>query len=124
LYALGATLIHLLTGTSPADLPQKDSRIQFNDKVSLKPSFVSWIETMTEIALEKRYSNARQALEALQSGQMRPSSAAKLPTLRKFSKPSGTYIKLDKSAEQLTIIIPAPGLKILARTRFLPLLLA
>ena len=71
---------------------------------------------MTEIALEKRYSNARQALEALQSGQMRPSSAAKIPTLRKFPKPSGTYIKLDKSAEQQTIIIPAPGLRILART--------
>ena len=27
LYALGATLIHLLTGTAPADLPQQDLRI-------------------------------------------------------------------------------------------------
>jgi len=40
LYALGATLIHLLTGTAPADLPQKDSRIQFSDRISLAPSFV------------------------------------------------------------------------------------
>jgi serine/threonine protein kinase len=110
LYALGATLIHLLTGTTPADLPQKDSRIQFSDKVSLNPSFVGWIENMTEIALEKRYSTAQQALEALQSGQVQ-SSTAKRPALRKIPKPSGTYIQLNKSAEQLKIRIPAPGLR-------------
>jgi serine/threonine protein kinase len=109
LYALGATLIHLLTGTTPADLPQKDSRIQFSDKVSLNSSFVGWIERMTEIALEKRYSTAQQALEALQSGQVQ-SSTAKRPALRKIPKPSSTYIKLEKSAEQLKIRIPAPGL--------------
>ncbi len=41
LYALGATLIHLLTGIAPADLPQKDLRIHFSDKVSISASFVS-----------------------------------------------------------------------------------
>jgi serine/threonine protein kinase len=111
LYALGATLIHLLTGTTPADLPQKDSRIQFSDKVSLNPSFVGWIENMTEIAIEKRYSTAQQALEALQSGQVQPSATTKHPALRKIPKPSGTYIQLNKSAEQLKIRIPAPGLR-------------
>ncbi|MDY7015784.1 MAG: serine/threonine-protein kinase, partial [Cyanobacteriota bacterium] len=35
LYALGATLIHLLTGIPPADLPQQNLRLQFRDKVSL-----------------------------------------------------------------------------------------
>jgi serine/threonine protein kinase len=68
LYALGATLIHLLTGVTPADLPQKDSRIQFSDRVSVNPSLVSWIEKMTEIALEKRFSTARKALAGLKSG--------------------------------------------------------
>lgn len=115
LYALGATLIHLLTGTSPAELPQKDSRIQFSDKVSLDPSFVCWIETLTEIALEKRYSIARQALDALQSGHMQTSAKTKPPVLRKIPKPSGTYIKLSKSAEQLKIFIPAPGLRNLTK---------
>ncbi len=68
LYALGGTLIHLLTGMTPADLPQKDSRIQFRDRVSVNPSLVSWIEKMTEIGLEKRFSKARDALAALKSG--------------------------------------------------------
>ncbi|MBW4681135.1 MAG: serine/threonine protein kinase [Microcoleus vaginatus WJT46-NPBG5] len=65
LYALGATLIHLLTGTAPADLPQKDLRIQFKDKVSLNSNFLIWLEQLTEPALEKRFSSAREALEAL-----------------------------------------------------------
>jgi serine/threonine protein kinase len=111
LYALGATLIHLLTGTSPADLPQKDSRIQFSDKVSLKPSFVGWIEKMTDIAIEKRYSTARQALDALQFERILPSSTARLPAKRRIPKPTGTYIKLKKTEEHLKITIPAPGLR-------------
>jgi serine/threonine protein kinase len=119
LYALGATLIHLLTGTTPADLPQKDSRIQFSDKVSLNPSFVCWIENMTEIAIEKRYSTAQQALEALQSGQVQSSTATKHPALKKIPKPSGTYIQLNKSAEKLKIRIPAPGLRKLEKYGFL-----
>lgn len=111
LYALGATLIHLLTGIAPADLPQKDSRIQFSDKVSLNPNFVSWIENLTDIAIEKRYSTARQALEAFQSRQVKPITTAKLQALRKLPRPDNTYIKLSKSGNQLRIRIPAPGLR-------------
>ncbi|MEH2002070.1 MAG: serine/threonine-protein kinase [Nostoc sp.] len=68
LYALGATLIHLLTGTSPADLPQQDLRLQFTDRVNLSPSFVSWLQKLIEPAPEQRFTNARQALESLKSG--------------------------------------------------------
>ena len=70
LYALGATLIHLLTGVSPVDLPHKGSRVQFADLVSLNKdlvSLVSWIENMTETGLDKRFSNAKQALAALEN---------------------------------------------------------
>lgn len=115
LYALGATLIHLLTGTNPADLPHKESRIQFSDKVSLNLNFVGWIETMTEIALEKRYSTARQALDALESEQVQPLAAAQLPARRKIPKPDGTYIKLYRSAKKLKISLPAPGFRNLSR---------
>jgi serine/threonine protein kinase len=68
LYALGATLIHLLTGTSPSDLPQKDLRLQFTDRVNLSPSFVSWLQKLIEPAPEQRFPNAREALKALKSG--------------------------------------------------------
>ncbi|MBD2295880.1 serine/threonine protein kinase [Anabaena sphaerica FACHB-251] len=68
LYALGATLIHLLTGLPPADLPQQDLRIQFADRVSLSLSFENWLQKLIEPAPEQRFSNANQALTALKSG--------------------------------------------------------
>ncbi|NES18591.1 MAG: serine/threonine protein kinase [Symploca sp. SIO3E6] len=111
LYALGATLIHLLTGTPPAELPQKDSRIQFAHLVSIKPSLVHWIEQVTQIAVEKRFSTALEALEALQSGKNRPVHSGKQPTLGNIPKPSGSYIKLSQSRGHLEIQIPAPGLR-------------
>jgi serine/threonine protein kinase len=67
LYALGATLIHLLTGTSPAELPQQRMRIQFKERVSINPDFANWIEQLIQPAQEKRFSTARKALSALQT---------------------------------------------------------
>ena len=111
LYALGATLIHLLTGKAPVDLPQKDSRVQFANYVSLKPDFVGWIEKATEIALEKRFRMAREALEALKSGNFRPTSTTKLPVYKPLLKPDNTRIQIDRSTESLKIHIPAKGLR-------------
>ncbi|MFS0513398.1 serine/threonine protein kinase [Nostoc sp. UIC 10607] len=68
LYALGATLIHLLTGTCPSDLPQQDLRLQFTDRVNLSPSFVSWLQKLIEPAPEQRFTSAREALNVLKSG--------------------------------------------------------
>jgi serine/threonine protein kinase len=67
LYALGATLVHLLTGISPADLPQRHLRIQFRDRRSLTSDFAQWLEQLLDPTLERRFSSARQALEALHS---------------------------------------------------------
>jgi serine/threonine protein kinase len=67
LYALGATLIHLLTGISPTHLSQHRMRLQFQDKVSLTSEFAQWIERLTEPAPERRFKEARQALAALES---------------------------------------------------------
>ncbi|MEG4961603.1 MULTISPECIES: serine/threonine-protein kinase [unclassified Microcoleus] len=106
LYALGATLIHLLTGATPADLPQKDCRIQFSDRVSVNPSLVSWIEKMTEIGLEKRFSKARDALAALKSGNIQGANL-QIATVRKIAKPPHSRIQVSKSATELNIKIPS-----------------
>jgi len=113
LYALGATLIHLLTGTAPADLPQKEGRIYFRDRISINSHFIPWIEQMTEIGLEKRFSTAKQAMKSLISGHVNLSTAAPNPTRIKTYKPSGSLIKINinKSMKQLVITIPAPGLR-------------
>jgi serine/threonine protein kinase len=62
IYSLGATLIYLLTGTHPADLPHKDLRIQFEQAAHISPSLTRLLQVMTEPSLEKRLSTANQAL--------------------------------------------------------------
>ncbi len=67
LYALGATLIHLLTGIPPSQLPQQRMRIKFRDKVKINQNFANWIEQLIQPAPERRLSTARQAFSSLQS---------------------------------------------------------
>lgn len=83
LYALGTTLIHLLTGISPADLPQKDLRVQFSDHVNLSPAFMSWLQRMVEPAPENRFQTAQQAYYALRHGAKKPSYNSSLAALTK-----------------------------------------
>lgn len=104
LYALGATLIHLLTGIPPADLPQRNLRIQFTDQVSINPAFLSWIEALTEPDLDLRLSTAAQALEGLETGRF-----ISYP-LQTVHPPFRSKIQLKKSPTQLTIKIPGQGI--------------
>lgn len=71
LYALGATLIHLLTGIMPADLPQQNLQIQFPD-IGLSLATTSWLSRLVEPAVEKRFATAKLALESLESGAVLP----------------------------------------------------
>jgi serine/threonine protein kinase len=68
LYALGATLIHLLTGISPADLPQSHLKICYKERVSISSRMENWIEKLIEPAPENRFKSATEALSALKSG--------------------------------------------------------
>jgi serine/threonine protein kinase len=111
LYALGATLIHLLTGIYPIDLPHQDYRIQFRDKVNLKAEFIDWLERITDLAVENRFSNAREALNNLKSNQKNQFLNIAQNNYRKLAQPRRSKIKLKKSEHQLEILIPAGGIK-------------
>jgi len=100
LYALGATLIHLLTGTAPADLPSRNLRIQFRDRISLNPRFTRWIEVLTEPDLEQRFTQASEALEALRTNRYPKTSIPTIP------QPAGSRVQLKKSPNQLSLKIP------------------
>lgn len=120
LYALGATLIHLLTGTSPADLPQKDLRIQFRDRAYVNPDLVAWIERLTEPDLAKRFSNAQEAMKSLMSDASFSSEHNKNNQLlsqtlpEKLAKPPYTRVKLTQTSHQIEIQMPVRGIKNLA----------
>ncbi|MBD2016044.1 protein kinase [Microcoleus sp. FACHB-53] len=66
LYSLGATLIALATKMHPADLPQKDMRIEFQQAAHLSPAFVDWLNQMIEPSLDRRFTSAETALQALE----------------------------------------------------------
>jgi hypothetical protein len=101
LYALGATLIHLLTGIAPADLPQEHLRIQFRDRVSVNVNLVNWVSALTEPNLEYRYRSANQALADLRANR------AIVYPLQTSQSPRGSRIQLAHSPQKLTVTIPA-----------------
>ncbi|MFS8883752.1 serine/threonine protein kinase, partial [Synechococcus sp. R55.3] len=118
LYSLGATLIHLLTGQHPADLPQEGARIVFEQAVQLSPPFRDWLRWMTEPLAADRPASARQALEALEHLDRRPalipSDAAAVPT----RQPAGSRIQLHKSEQTFQVVIPARQIGVLALLPF------
>ncbi|MBE9214051.1 serine/threonine protein kinase [Plectonema cf. radiosum LEGE 06105] len=105
LYSLGATLIYLATGIHPADLPQKDLQIQFENKTQLSQHFTNWLRKVLEPSQEKRFNSAQVALEALQKSEEFNQSLSS-----RFSiKPVDTNILLKKNDEKIEIIQPGTG---------------
>lgn len=105
LYGLGATLIYLVTGTHPADLPQQDFRIQFEQVANCSSKLTTWLRWMTEPSLEKRLSSADKALEALHEMELQ-SSRTLIANKQTCTKVELTKIKLNKNENSLEIIIP------------------
>jgi serine/threonine protein kinase len=101
LYGLGATLITLVTGTHPADLPQQELRIQFEQATHLTPAFVHWLRRMTEPSLERRFTSARKALQALEQQTEIASLVVR--------KPPGSQVSLTTTVDSLEILIPPLG---------------
>lgn len=68
LYALGATIIHLLTGIAPVDLLESDGSLAFAERINLDSSIIrpDWLRKLTELDLKKRFKSAREALKSLQ----------------------------------------------------------
>lgn len=104
LYSLGATIIYLATGQHPADLPQKDLRIDFKNAVELSPQLTRWLEKMTQPSLEKRFSSASEALAALETPVL-----AETKQHLSHLKPFDSKVKLSRQGDVLEIIIPPRG---------------
>lgn len=118
LYALGATLIYLLTGISPAELPQDDeAKIVFSDRTSADSHFLQWIQKLVEPTVKKRYASARIALQALSKPsqtssepikQATPTKSKQFPSYtRHYFPPDNSDIQVSTSATCLKITIPS-----------------
>ncbi|MBC7883361.1 MAG: serine/threonine protein kinase [Anaerolineae bacterium] len=76
LYALGATLVHLISGVDPVDLPREGLRMQFAGRINLDKGWQIWLERMVEPELEWRWSSASEALDQFKERDGLPSSEA------------------------------------------------
>jgi serine/threonine protein kinase len=123
LFALGVTLVHLLTGIAPNYLPQKEMKLQFADKVNINSRLLRWLQRMIEISPEKRFSSAQQALTALNGDRYLDSYLHLLPkddweilpsTETIDLKPPKTAIKVAQSENSLEIVIPSGRMHLFA----------
>ena len=110
LYSLGATLIFLITGLHPTELPQKDLQIQFRQTANFSEEFADWLEWMTEPSLSQRYKSTQEAIIGLEN----PVPRQKTISLSKpnLQKPPGSEIKLYKDIDGLEIVIPPQGFRL------------
>jgi serine/threonine protein kinase len=97
LYSLGATLIYMLAGSHPADLPEDDGKIQIPAN-NLSQSWRRWLGTITEVSLKKRFLDVAAAKLALAQLGERDRIVSK--------KPYGSKIILMKSEDTIEIVIP------------------
>ncbi len=97
LYALGATLIHLASGQHPADLPQTEQRLQFQQFVNLSPSLTYWLQCLVEPGLDKRLSSAPAALRNLQKQEV---------PITITEKPAHSKLLWRETVDALEVIIP------------------
>jgi serine/threonine protein kinase len=102
IYSLGATLIYLVTGSHPADLPQKNLKIQFEPAVNISQELINWLKRMTEPSLERRLATVQDAFSALDKPQQR-----QLKTIEQTAvcKPGSSEILLAKNADYLEIFL-------------------
>ena len=126
LYALGATILFLLTGRSPAELPEIKLKLSFRDSVNISSHFADWLDKMIEPAIEDRFSSAKQSLNALQNPVF-PSLESRIRSLEisnslglnsdrtdtkyQYPKPLGSRIEIKKTNNILKVDIPAAGLR-------------
>jgi serine/threonine protein kinase len=101
LYGLGATLLFLLTGKSPADLPQRSLKINFRSHVRISKEFAGWLEKTLEPVTEDRFPSAEEALAVL-----RGEKALANYSTQKPRRPKDTAIRLTRTENRLGIEIP------------------
>jgi len=107
LYGVGATLLFLLTGQSPTELPQHQLKLNFRSALSqLEPAFADWLERLLEPRAEQRFCNAQEALDVLQGNQALPPQRSTL-----LPKPLGSPIRLERTDSSLIINIPKLGFR-------------
>lgn len=110
LYALGATLIHLLTGVAPGDLPTKNLKLDFRPLVTADDHLLNWLEKLIEPALEHRFTSVTETLEYLNHNSSSQSTVSQQGKIR-IHKPWHSRVNLKALGDRLEITIPRRNIR-------------
>ncbi|MGK7880184.1 MAG: serine/threonine protein kinase [Crocosphaera sp.] len=101
LYGLGATLVYLLYGKNPSNLPRKRLKIDFRKEIKLSSKFAQWLDVLLEYDPENRFQNAEIALNVLEG-----TGNIKDYIKKNLGRPKYSSISLTKTKQELIIKIP------------------
>jgi serine/threonine protein kinase len=111
LYGVGASLIHLLSGKAPGELPQERLWIRFEAYVQLSAPLQRWIKTLIDPVLEERCQNARQALAGLEKALMAQMLTEKTSPIPALQTEKGLIMDQSKDlVKRWPIPVPESGM--------------
>ena len=103
LYSLGATLVYLVTGCHPADLPQQNFRIRFETKANhISHPLRQWLRWLTTPEITQRPTSAPEALKGLRTLQ----DTGCLNDLSDFQHSLGRILVIQQEATLDIIVQP------------------
>ncbi|MDJ0703290.1 MAG: serine/threonine-protein kinase [Leptolyngbyaceae cyanobacterium MO_188.B28] len=107
LYSLGATLIYLVTGLHPADLPQQNLHIRFEDKAAhISHPLRQWLRWLITPEIAKRPASATEALEGL-------TTLVNTGSLKNLigDHPNSSRLLVNRQECTLDIVLPSKGFR-------------
>jgi serine/threonine protein kinase len=101
-YALGATVLYLVTHKHPADFPTERLRLLFHDSVQASPMMIHLLEGLLEPSVKRRIASPEQVRELLAEHSTESQGA-----LIKVSKPITSKIKkVAKASDRIFFRMP------------------
>ncbi len=111
-YAVGATLLYMLSHRNPADFPAEDMKPQFHDSLTVSPRLISLLDGLLEPSAKQRVASPDQIRAILEEGGAATSRSAAQAS--NISKPPWTKIeRIEVGPQALRFRIPKRLMKII-----------
>ncbi|MFN3360434.1 MAG: serine/threonine protein kinase [Pseudanabaenaceae cyanobacterium] len=117
LYSLAATIVYLITGMNPADIPQKRMVIDWRRlaTVAISREFGNWLDSLLEPIPEKRAFNSQAVLDSLlQKGKSTLGLKSQVPNLEnvkiEITRNRESFVVVGKKIKRKNYFVPPTGI--------------